>query len=314
MPAAGTGTGGEQAWPVPGVRVVLDGLRDAVVATDDQGVIRYVNKAAEDLLGWPHGSLVGRSVYDLVPDSLTPTLGQDYGAFIRSQAQNLVGRRLDAVIKRADGTDVDTELVISIFNHPLAGPVVVGILRARDEKKLQRWSELTSELLEILADAPIDEPPAERLLSTLGRRLDWDVTTLWAISTNQELVCRHVWTRTPTMAPAFAQEKAGDPTSGSEGLPRWVIDHGEPLWVPDLISDQRFVTDALGKDGLQSAFAFPVRYRGACVGIVKMLSRHQRRARPLGRRADGRGRRSASVSCSTHRPRRSNASNWSRNS
>ncbi len=207
-------------------------------------------------------------------------MGQDYGAFIRSQAQDLVGRRLDVVIKRADGTDVDTELVISIFDHPLAGPVVVGILRARDEKKLQRWSELTSELLEILADAPIDEPPAERLLSTLGRRLDWDVTTLWAISANQELVCRHVWTRTPTVAPAFAQEKAADPTSGSEGLPRWVIDHGEPLWVPDLISDQRFVTDALGKDGLQSAYAFPVRYRGACVGIVKMLSRHQRERDP----------------------------------
>ena len=61
----------EPAWPVPGVRVVLDGLRDAVVATDEQGQIRYVNKAAEELLGWPPGTLVGRSVFDLVPDSLT---------------------------------------------------------------------------------------------------------------------------------------------------------------------------------------------------------------------------------------------------
>ena len=47
--------GNDPAWPVPGVRVVLDGLRDAVVATDDQGTIRYVNQAAEDLLGWPRG-------------------------------------------------------------------------------------------------------------------------------------------------------------------------------------------------------------------------------------------------------------------
>ena len=164
---------------------MLDGLRDAVVATDDEGMIRYVNTAAEDLLGWPRGALVGRPVFDLVPDSLTATVGDDYGAFVRSQASNLVGRPLDVDIKRADGTDVRTELVISIFDHPLAGPVVVGILRPRDEKKLQRWSELTSELLEILADAPIDEPPAERLLSTLGRRLDWDVTTLWALSADQ---------------------------------------------------------------------------------------------------------------------------------
>jgi len=280
MAAAATAAENQSAWPVQGVRVVLDGLRDAVVATDDKGVIRYVNAAAEDLLGWPRGGLVGRPVFDLVPDSLTATVGEDYGAFVRTQAAHLVGRPLDADVKRADGTDVRTELVISIFDHPLAGPVVVGILRARDDTKLQRWSELTSELLEILADAPIDEPPAERLLSTLGRRLDWDVTTLWTVSANRELICRHVWTRTPTIAPAFALEKAGDPTSGNTGLPRWVMEHDEPLWVPDLMTDKRFLTDSLLEDGLQSAYAFPVRYHGACVGIVKMLSRHPRERDP----------------------------------
>ena len=242
--------------------------------------IRYVNRSAEELLGWPRGTLVGRPVFDLVPDSLTAAVGDDYGAFVHSQASNLLGRPLDVDIKRADGTDVRTELVISIFDHPLAGRVVVGIIRPRDEKKLQRWSELTSELLEILADAPVEEPPAERILSTLGRRLDWDVTTLWAVSADQDLVCRHVWTRSPNIAPAFTQEKADDPTSGSEGFPLWVLEHGEPLWVADLAADQRFVTDALVHDGLQSAYAFPVRYHGACVGIVKMLSRHLRERDP----------------------------------
>ena len=58
--AAAAPTESQSAWPVQGVRVVLDGLRDAVVATDDQGVIRYVNAAAEDLLGWPRGA-AGRS-------------------------------------------------------------------------------------------------------------------------------------------------------------------------------------------------------------------------------------------------------------
>jgi PAS domain S-box-containing protein len=280
LAAATAESGNEPAWPVPGVRMVLDGLRDAVVATDDKGTIRYVNRSAEELLGWPRGTLVGRPVFDLVRDSLTATVGDDYEAFVHSQASNLLGRPLDVDIKRADGTDVRTELVISIFDHPLAGRVVVGIIRPRDEKKLQRWSELTSELLEILADAPVEEPPAERILSTLGRRLDWDVTTLWAVSADHELVCRHVWTRSPSIAPAFAQEKADDPNSGSDGLPLWVLEHGEPLWVADLAADQRFVTDALVQDGLQSAYAFPVRYHGACVGIIKMLSRHLRERDP----------------------------------
>ena len=91
--AVAAAPGSQSAWPVQGVRVVLDGLRDAVVATDDQGVIRYVNAAAEDLLGWPRGGLVGRPVFDLVPDSLTATVGEDYGAFVRTQAAHLVGRR-----------------------------------------------------------------------------------------------------------------------------------------------------------------------------------------------------------------------------
>ena len=87
-------------------------------------------RAAEELLGWPHGSLVGRPVFDLVPDSMAAAVGEDYGAFVRSRAQDLVGRPLDVVIKRADGTEVHTEFVVGMFEHPLAGRVVVGIFRA----------------------------------------------------------------------------------------------------------------------------------------------------------------------------------------
>jgi len=63
-PAPPVGTAAvEPTFPVKGVRAVLDGLRDAIVATDERGQIRYANIAAEDLMGWPHGSLVspGRS-------------------------------------------------------------------------------------------------------------------------------------------------------------------------------------------------------------------------------------------------------------
>jgi PAS domain S-box-containing protein len=266
----------DSRWPERGARAVLDGLFDAVVATDVKGVIRYANRATEELTGWPEGSLIGRSARDLVPDSMAGSLEDGLAELLWSRADRLHGRRVPVVIKRADGCEIDTELVLSMLEHPVVGRVVVGIFRPRENGKLQRWSGLTTELLEILADVPIDDPTAERLLSTLGRRLGWDVTTLWALSANHELTCRHVWTRTPDVAPHFAREKSADPKSGSEGLPRWVIEHNEPLWVPDLTRDERFVTDALESDGLQSAYAFPIRYRGACVGIVKMLSRDQR--------------------------------------
>ncbi len=271
----------DRPWPVVrGVRLVLDSLADAVVATDADGVIGYVNAAAEELLGWPAGSLVGRSALDLVADSLAEPLRRDFPGYLQQRTTGLAGERLTAPIKRADGTEVETELVISQVEHPLGGIVVVGIFRARDDSRLQQWSELTTELVEILADAPIDDPPAERLLSTLGRRLKWDVTTLWTISPNGELVCRHVWTRAPDLTPRFVGEKKAEPRSGSEGIPRWVVEHNEPLWVHELATVDRFVTDGLHADGLTSAFAFPIRYRGAVVGVIKMLSRTRREREP----------------------------------
>ena len=163
-----------------------------------------------------------------------------FATFMRTQAEGLAGRRLPAVIKRADGSEVHTEVVLSDLRPSAAGRVVVGHLPpARRATKLQRWSELTSELLEILADAPIDDPPAERLLSTLGRRLDWDVTTLWTLGRPRSWSAATCGRAHPSVAPAFAKEKAADPTSGSEGLPRWVLEHGEPVWVADLAHDQR---------------------------------------------------------------------------
>jgi PAS domain S-box-containing protein len=266
---------GSEAWPIPVVRSLLDCLNDGVVATDEHGVIHYANTAAEDLLGWPHGSLRGRSGLELVPSMAGPS-EDGFATFMRTQAEGLAGRRLSAVVRRAEGSEIHVEVVLSIFEHPQAGRVVVGIFRRRDERRMQRWSELTSELLELLADAPIDNPPAERLLATLGRRLDWDVTTLWTLGRRGRLVCRHVWTRTPRVAPSFAREKASDATSGSEGLPRWVLEHGEPVWLADLAQDEQFAGDGLVRHGFKSAYAFPIRYRGEVVGIVKMLSTRPR--------------------------------------
>ncbi len=268
------------SWPELGLHTVLGGLRDAAVATDEHGRIHYANAAAEELMGWPVGSLTGRSILDLVPQSLADPLRAGFENFVHFQTGDLVGRRLPALLHRADGSEIDTELVLSVFDHPQAGSMVVGIFRPHDERELQRWAEVTSELLEILADAPLEEPPAERLLSTLGRRLGWDVTALWSADLQQGLVCHAVWTSTPATTPAFAREKPDDPTGGSEGLPRWVIEHGEPLWVNDLLADRRFRTDALAHDGLRSAYAFPIRYHGACVGVVEMLSRDLRERDP----------------------------------
>ncbi|MHB1583320.1 MAG: SpoIIE family protein phosphatase [Acidimicrobiales bacterium] len=258
---------------------MLDALTDAVVAADLSATICYANPAATSLLGYRPGELEGRSATALVPDDIGGWLADGFEAFARSEVNEVSGRRLAVSMVHRDGTELPTELVLSPVDVP-DGRVVVAVLRPRSDERVQRWSDLTGELLDILTATPSDDPPAERLLSTLGRRLRWDVTTLWGVAPDGTLVCRHVWTRSPSTGAAFVAEKAKDPTHGGEGMPRWVVEHGEPLWVTDLEAEERFLTDAARGDGFRSACAFPVTYRGACLGVVKMLSTRRRQQDP----------------------------------
>ena len=216
-----------------------------------------------------------------MPDSLTAAVGEDYGAFVRSQAANLVGRRLDVDIKRADGTDVRTELVISIFDHPLAGPVVVGILRAprREEaaalvgadERAARDPRRRPDRRASGRAAPLDPGPAPRLgrddaVGGLGRPGA-------GLPARVDAHARHRPRLRAGEGGRSDQRERGPPPLGP-GARR------APVGRRPRSTDQRFVTDALVEDGLQSAYAFPVRYHGACVGIVKMLSRHPRERDP----------------------------------
>lgn len=266
-------------WPPPGVRGVLDALSDAVVVADLSATICYANPAAARLLGWRPGELEGQPAKSLVPAEIGGWFEHGFEAFAHSEVHDLAGRRLAVSMRRRDGQELGTEMVLSPVEAD-GDRVVVAVMRSRSDERLQRWSDLTRELLDILTATGADDSPFDRLLSTLGRRLRWDVITLWGLTPDGTPVCLHVWTRSPATGRAFVAEKEKDPSHGSEGMPRWVFEHGEPLWVSDLAAEERFLTDAARDDGLRSACAFPIQYHDACIGVVKMLSTQRRQQDP----------------------------------
>jgi PAS domain S-box-containing protein len=268
-------------WLPAAVRLLTDRLADAMVAVDSSGRVVYANPSAEALLGWEVGTLAGRPLSVILPEA-TPAWLERFEELFHHPGSPLTGERLDVAVVGRDGATIRVDLVLSVMDHlgdRPGGRVVFGTLRLRRDHQLRRWSLVTQQLLDALT-APSDEPPAERLLATLGDRLDWDVTTLWGLEPDGTLVCRAVWTRQDQPALAFLSEKRRDPTSGSDGLPRWVVEHGEPKWAADLSLENQLVTPASIVDGLHSACAFPVRYRGQLVGAVKMMSRDRRERDP----------------------------------
>lgn len=97
---------------------VLDGLPDAVIAADGAGMIRYVNAAAERLLGWDAAELVGRPLGAIQPPHLRDACLAGVRHYRASGQSDVVGRTVRLPAVRRDGTEIDVDLALATIGEP----------------------------------------------------------------------------------------------------------------------------------------------------------------------------------------------------
>jgi diguanylate cyclase (GGDEF)-like protein/PAS domain S-box-containing protein len=118
------------------LHAITRSLGEGVLALDDHGRITFANPAAETLLGWRHGELVGLEIAAAVdPDGRD---GERWVHLPRLRAGHTL--RLDEhVVTRRDGTPVDVSLTASPVLHEDAVVGVVVVFRdVRERKALER--------------------------------------------------------------------------------------------------------------------------------------------------------------------------------
>ena len=95
-------------------RVLLGNVLDAIVATDEQGLIVEFNPAAEKIFGYSRGRAIGQPIGDLiVPNG--QRAGHDAGIALLT-ANGLVSRssrRMETQAKRADGSVFPVEIAVA---------------------------------------------------------------------------------------------------------------------------------------------------------------------------------------------------------
>jgi PAS domain S-box-containing protein len=269
-----------RGWPAPRLQALLDGLSDGVMGADHEGRIIYANAAAERLLGWPEGELLGTPVSLLFPARLQDWMGDDFAAFVSDRLPRLAGQTFEGTLVRHNGSEVPIEIITDEAPAGRDGSVVVGIVRQRRVERLSKWSELTQRLFDTLAEPGAAPPARERLLAALGSELGWEATTLWSIDPDGELVRRASWSD-----PAIDLGQrllVARPERASEGatLPLHALESGQPFCVSDLTADPRFALGGAALSGVRSAVVFPVRFADQVVGVVEMLSTERRAADP----------------------------------
>ena len=132
-------------------RLLLEAAQTAIFAVDEDGVFSQVNPFAEQLLGWPAGSLLGRESMDVILDpealqSLSRSLSEAYGrrvpadwTALRSLAQHREPPR-EFVLRHQRGRTLPVLLALSAMRDDTGA--MVGLLGVATDltalKRLER--------------------------------------------------------------------------------------------------------------------------------------------------------------------------------
>ncbi|HYE41391.1 MAG TPA: PAS domain S-box protein [Ramlibacter sp.] len=113
------------------LQAVLDGLPDAFVLADVQGVIRDWNPAAQRLFGYTREEAVGQNLNLIVPERFRPAHDAGFARAVATGELRVGGRILRTRASHKDGRKLYVDFAFALLKD--AQGVVVGVYAtARD--------------------------------------------------------------------------------------------------------------------------------------------------------------------------------------
>ncbi len=231
---------------------VLETNADAVVVVDQEGIISFVNPAAE--------TLFDRRAEDLLEEAF--------------EFPVVAGDTTELTITRRDGTTAIAEMRAVETNWQGENAYLASLRditkRKRAEETLQqrnrelsmlnRVSQMFSSSLEL-------ENVLETALGEVQRLLDAFSTSFWLIAqVTDELVCLHA--KGPGSKDLVHQRL----TMG-QGITGWAAQHNESLLIPDAWADKRHLKNVDKQTGVtfRSMMSIPLRVKGKVIGVLNLV-------------------------------------------
>ncbi|RJG43387.1 EAL domain-containing protein [Mesorhizobium sp. DCY119] len=121
-----------------GTTSALAGFADttelALMMIDARGIITYVNKAGQRLLGYERDEMVGCTLDLIIPERLRGAHSAGVARVGGGQPSKLSGKTVEVAALRRDGTEFPIELSLSVWQGP-DGVVMGGIIRDISERR-----------------------------------------------------------------------------------------------------------------------------------------------------------------------------------
>ena len=125
-------------------RAVLDTAVDAIITIDGSGRIESVNRAAEQMFGYPASEVIGRNVSVLMPEDYAVQHDAFVGRYRRTGQPRVIGSGREVCGRRRDGSVFPAELAVSEVGAGRS--LFTGVVRDITERK-QLEARLTHQAL-----------------------------------------------------------------------------------------------------------------------------------------------------------------------
>ena len=140
-------------------RTILEQSPEAVIWADRQGIIRFWNRSAEELFGYPVAEAMGQRMDLIIPENLRSRHWEGYDRVMVHGEPSHYGHHemLKVPALRKDGSRVSVEFTLRSVGHPEYGLIAVAVLRDASEA-FAELRDLRRRLAE--AEARTGAPPA----------------------------------------------------------------------------------------------------------------------------------------------------------
>ena len=114
---------------------ILESALDSIVTIDHEGKVFEWNRAAEKTFGYRRADVLGKVLADLIiPPKLRERHKQGLARYLATGESNLLGRRMELMAMRADGTEFPVELTVT--RVPVEGePIFTSFIRDVTERR-----------------------------------------------------------------------------------------------------------------------------------------------------------------------------------
>lgn len=258
-------------------RSVLDTLADAVVAADEAQRIVYVNAAADRLLGWERGELVGRPLTTIMPERMHAAHRAGFARFLRTREPRVIGRSIRVPVRTKQGAEAEIELTLAAA--PRDGELLfVGSLRELGGRvELERQLAVTRYLRAATAAAAklTAELDADRIARTAARILvdDFDaaLARVWC-SDRERGVLRLRGSAGSSEEIDRSSRSVVDPETYKIGS---VARSREPFVKNGLAGDPELDAVWIEREGIVAAAIFPLVAAGGVEGVLACFFRRR---------------------------------------